>query len=128
MEELYSEHPLDTICAFSELDIHEKLSRHSQMVVKYTELLNTERAHLDRVTALRDKIAGEQYDHYRWNFDKSLKPAEISTYYLPKDPKVIKANTLVQRQQWRVDFFSMAVKAINSQQWNMKNFLEALKT
>jgi len=128
MKELYETHPIDALVSFSELDMHEKLSANSQMVVKYTELLNAERAHLDRVTALRDKIVGEQYDMYRWNFDKELKPAEIEKYYLPKDPKVIKANLLVRRQSWRTDFFSMCVKAINSQQWNLKNFLEALRT
>lgn len=128
IKKLLEEHPIDKIVSFSELDVHEKLSENSSMLVKYMELLNVEREHLYRVTALRDKKTGERYDHYRWNTDKELKPAEIEKYYLPKDETVMKANMLVQRQQWRVDFFQMCVKAIDKLSWTMKNFLEALRT
>jgi hypothetical protein len=127
IKKLLEEHPIDKIVSFSELDVHEKLSENSNMLVKYTELLNAERSQLDKVVALRDKKTGERYDHYRFHFDKELKPSEIEKYYLPKDDVVMKMNTLVQRQQWRVDFFQMCVKAIDKLSWSMKSFLEALR-
>ena len=127
IKELLEEHPIDRIVSFSELDIHEKLSENSNTLVKYMELLNAEREQLYKTTALRDKIVGEQYDHYKFHYDKELKQSEIEKFYLPKDPKVIKANELVNRQSWRVDFFTMCVKAIDKLSWSMKSFLEALR-
>lgn len=127
IKELSEKYPIESIVSFSELDIHDKLASNASQQVIYTEQLNREREQLDKVIALRDKIIGERYDHYRFNYDRELKPAEVEKYYLPKDEKVMKANLLVQRQQWRVDYFAMCVKAITSQQWNMKNFLESIR-
>lgn len=127
IKSLYDEHPIDQLVSFSELDIHTKLSEHSQLLTLYTEHLNKERAKLEHIGSLRDSVIGKRYDYYRFNYDKELKPSEIEKYYLPMDEHVRKANSLYTKQSWRVDFFNMCVKSIDKMGWNMKNFLEALK-
>ncbi len=127
IKELYDQHPIDDIVSFSEIDISDKLALNAKMMVTYTELLNKEKEALERIISLKDKITGEQYDYYRFNYDKELKPSEIGKYYLPKDQKIININKILRRQQWRVDFFAMCVKAIDKAQWNMKNFLESIR-
>jgi len=127
IKKLYEEHPIDKIVEFNELDISDKLTKNAQYLTIYTEHFNREKAVLEQLIAIKDKIIGERYDHYRFNFDKELKPSEIEKYYLPKDQKILKINQMIQQQQWRVDFFGLCVKAIEKMQWNMKTYLDSLK-
>ena len=127
IEELLAEHPIESMIQFSEIDVREKLEKNEFLVVKYTELLNSEKETLERILAIKDKIIGIQYDHYRFNYQKQLKSAEIEKYYLPKDEKIIKINKILRKQKWRVEFFETATKALIRLGWNMKSYLQAIK-
>ena len=127
IEQLNIEHPITDIITFDEATVRDKLERNTFDVLRYQELYFKEKENLDKIIALKNKTMGEQYDHYRFGFDKVLTPAEIKSYYLPKDEKLIKINRLERQQQWRVDFFEVCYKAINNMGWNMKSYLQALK-
>jgi len=127
IDKLLAEHPIDDMVIFDESSIKEKLEFNTFEVIKYQELYYKEQNELDKILALRDKIAGVQYDYYRFKFDRDLKPNEIKDYYLPKDPQIIKINKILRQQQWRVDFFEMCYKALNSMGWNMKSYLQAIQ-
>ena len=125
--ELLKEHPITDMTKFSEIDIQDKLQENAFLIVKYSELLYKEKDHYSRILALKDKIVAERYDYYRFNFAKELRPAEIEKYYLLKDSKVIQMNKILRRQQWRMEFFEIAVKAFNGMGWNMKSYLQSLR-
>jgi len=125
--ELKEQFPIDEIVKFSEFNISEKLMENTWQLTKFTELYQKEAEELNRIMALKDKIIGMRYDFYRFNYDKELRQSEIEKYYLPKDEKIIKINKIIRQQQWRVEFFSMCVKAIDKVQWNMKNFNDNIK-
>jgi hypothetical protein len=125
--QLMAEHPIEELVSFNETNIQEKIQNNAYLVVKYTELYLKEKNIYDKISVLRDKIVGERYDHYRYNFDKELDARIIERYYLPKDEKIIRVNKILQKQGWRVEFFQTAVDALKKLQWNMKIFLDSMK-
>jgi hypothetical protein len=127
LEELHKKHPIDDIVRFSEIDLQDKLRDNAFMVVKYSELYQKELDTYNKISELKDRVTGRRYDHYRFNFNKELTPAEIKGYYLPKDKAIIKIDKLLRRQKWRVDFFDICVKAIDKMGWNMKTFWDSYK-
>lgn len=124
---LYKKHPIDEMVSFTECDLQEKLQENTFNVVKYTDLYQKELDIYEKMKIIKDRITGERYDHFRFNYNKELKLQEIEKYYLPKDIKIIKVDMLLRRQKWRVDFFAMCVDGFKKQQWNMKIFWESLK-
>lgn len=127
IKELYEEHPIDEMTKFSEIDIQDKLQENSFLVLQYTELLYKEKEQLSKIMRMKDKILGDRYDHYRFNYPKELRQSEIEKFYLPKDTKVIAINKIQRKQEWRVEFFEMAVKSLISMGWNMKSYLQSIK-
>lgn len=128
INQLKTEYPIEELVQFNEFNIQEKLKESAFLILHYKEHYLKEKNQLERIIALKDKIIGEQYDKYRFNFNKELKGMEIKEYYLPKDEKVIKINRIYQKQLWRVEFFAACVEALVQQGWRMKAFLDERRT
>jgi hypothetical protein len=128
IEKLNEEYPIESIVKFNDLNIQEKLKDSAFLILHYKGLYLKEKNQLDRIGTLRDKIIGERFDFYRFNYEKELRTNEIKDYYLPKDEKIIRINRLYQKQQWRVDFFEAATEALIQQGWRMKSFLDEKRT
>ena len=90
-------------------------------------MLIHEKLKLEKLQEILDKKTGERYHHYRFDFNESLTKPEIERYYLPKDPEILKIKPLIQKQEIVVGFFATAVKALESVQWSMKNFIDYQK-
>jgi hypothetical protein len=127
LEELYKEYPIDEMVRFSELDIAEKLQDNTYWVVKFRDLFFQAQADYEHLEDLLEKLIGQRYDHYRFHSDKELDKTEIKAYYLPQDSQILRMKKILARQKIKVEFFKMCVNGMEKQQWNMKNFLEALK-
>jgi hypothetical protein len=124
-KELNDEYQIQNLVKFADYNIQDKLQESAYQIVRFKEFFLKEKNTLDQLNALKEKTIGEQYDYYRFNFDKELKQQEIQAYYLPKDTKILKINSLIRRQQWRVDFFELCVDALTRQSWSMKSWLES---
>lgn len=127
LKELYEQYPIDELVKFSELDIAEKLQNNSYWVVKFRDELAKALAEFDQLEEMLETLMGQRYNHYRFDDDRELDKSEIKNFYLPKDTKIIKMKRILSRQKVKVDFFKFCVAGMEKQQWNMKNFLEALK-
>ena len=127
LQELLREHNIEEMVKFDEFSIQEKLQNNAYKIVQYKELYIREKIQLDKLISLKEKIIGEQYDYYRFSYDKELRPQEITTYYLPKDEKIIQINKIIRKQEQRVEFFNLCVDALSKQAWNMKSFIEVHK-
>jgi len=124
IKELKKQYPIEDQLGFNEFNIKERLEKNPYLVLNYRSMYLREKEKLDRIEALRDKIIGERYDWYRFNYTKELSPKEVKDYYLPKDEKVIKVNTMYSQQQWKVSFFEACEKSMIQQGWSMKSWLE----
>lgn len=127
LEELYKEYPIDEMVKFSELDIAEKLQDNTFWIVKFRDLLYKAQADYEHLEELLERLTGQRYDYYRFEYDKELDKSEIKAYYLPKDSKIIHMKKILARQKAKVEFFKICVAGMEKQQWNMKNFLDSLK-
>lgn len=128
INKLKEEYPIEDIVKFDDFNIQEKLKENAFLILHYKGIFFKEKNELDRISQLRDKITGQQYDKYRFNHNQELKPNEIKDYYLPKDDKIIKINRLYQKQLWRVNFFEVATEALVHMGWRMKSFLDEKRT
>ena len=127
LQQLHSEHPIDEMVKFSDLDITEKLSENPYLIVKYRELYYKELARLDELEMLMDKLTGIRYKHYRFEDDKEWTKVEIEKYCLPSDKQIIRMKTIINKQKIRVRFFEMCYKGFEQSGWRMKTFVDTLK-
>ncbi len=127
LKELYEQYPIDELVKFSELNIADRLQDNSYWVVKFRDELAKALADYDQLEEMLGTLTGQRYNHYRFELDKELDKSEIKNYYLPKDEKLIQLKKIMARQKVKVEFFKFCVAGMEKQQWNMKNFLEALK-
>lgn len=124
MEQLKAEHNTDELLTFSEMDITDKLSKNSWLVMQYTELWQKEKNNLDKMNELKEQIIGGLYLKYKKEEPLMLKMTEFEKYYVPSSPDVMKINRLIRKQGWRVSFFASVKNALEKMTWNMKNFME----
>lgn len=127
LNDLKTEWPIEKDVSFNEFNIQEKLQNHAFILMKYQNQYDNEKFKLDKILELKEKLVGDRYHYYRFNYDESLQKAEIEKYYLPKDEKILKINRLIRLQEVRVNFFLICVKILDKMGWNMKNFLESHK-
>ena len=125
LEALSKEYKIMELLEFNEFTIEEKYAKNAYLYMYFRDLYTLENAKLDRINVLIDDVKGKLYDHYRFNFDKTLTKSEIEMYYIPRDPAIVKLNKAYTEQKLRVDFFSSCTKAFDKQGWNMKGFLES---
>ena len=127
LNKLLKEYDIESEVEFNEFNLAEKIQNNSFILMKYNHKLIEEKSILEKLKDILEKKVGERYHYYRFNFDEELTKSEIEKYYLPKDDELKKLKKLINEQKIRVDFFETATKAIESQKWNMKNFIESLK-
>ena len=128
LKDLKAEFPIEEEVKFNEFNIQSKLQNHAYVFMNYHSQLDKAKTDYNKMLELKDKIVGERYHYYRFNYEENLNKPEIEKYYLTQDPKILKINKLLRIQELRVEFFSMSVKALDKMGWNMKNFLESCKT
>jgi len=95
--QLYADHPIDEMVKFSDLDLQEKLQENPFWIVKFRDLFNKAQAEYAHLEVLMDKLAGERYDHYRFESEREIDKFEIKNYYLPKDKKIVKMKNIMAR-------------------------------
>ena len=122
LRELMKEHPILEMVSFNELDLQEKLKENAFQVIKYQDLYNREKMAYEKLEELMEVLAGECYDHYRFDEDRGLTKTEIEKYYLPKDKKVKQMKGILRKQKVKVEFFQMCMSGLKQMAWNMKEF------
>lgn len=126
-EDLKSEHKIEELATFSDLDIAEKLQKNEMMVIRYKELYYTELEKYEILERKMDALMGIRYKHYRFDDDNEWAKKEIEDYCLPSDEKIIKMKKIMAKQKVRVRFFDICWKAFNSMGWSMKTFSDREK-
>lgn len=127
LDKLLKEHPIEEEVKFSDLDLSEKQRDNAFMVVKYRDLLIRETIESQRLETLMEKLIGERYKYYRFDDQKEWVKIEIEKYCIPSDKKIIRMKRILRRQDIRVKFFEMCVKAMESQGWRMKGFIDSMR-
>jgi hypothetical protein len=125
--QLYADHPIDEMVKFSDLDLQERLQENPFWIVKFRDMFNKAQAEYAHLEVLMEKLAGERYDHYRFESERELDKFEIKNYYLPKDKKIVKMKSIMARQKVKVDFYKTCLQGMEQQGWRMKSFIDTLR-
>lgn len=123
-ERLKEEHKIEELATFSDLDISEKLQQNEMMVIKYKELYFKELNIYEILERKMEALKGLRYKHYRFHDNHEWNKAEIETYCLPSDEKIILLKKIMAKQQVKVRFFDMCWRAFDKMSWSMKNFTD----
>jgi len=126
-DELHTEHNIEEMVTFTELDIAEKLQKNEMMVIKYKELYYKELDKHEILERKMDALKGIRFKYYRFDDDNEWTKKEIEDYCLPSDEKIVHMKKILQKQQIRVRFFDMCHKAFSSMGWSMKTFTDREK-
>lgn len=124
---LKSNHNIEELATFSDLDIAEKLQKNEMMVIKYKEFFYSELEKYEILERKMDALRGMRYKYYKFHTDEEWTKKEIEDYCLPSDEKIIKMKKIMSKQQVRVRFFDMCWRAFNSMGWSMKTFSDREK-
>lgn len=127
IDELRAEYPVEDLVQFNEFDLQDKLQKNAFIYIQYQDLFYKERAHLEHLFSLKERLVGTLYDKFRFHDERKLDKKEIEKYYIPNDKKMIALEKLIDLQKVRVEFFEVISTAINKMGWDIKNYLEAGK-
>lgn len=122
--ELHSEHKIDELATFSDIDISQKLKINEMMIIKYKELYYSELNKFEILERKMDALKGARYKHYKFNDEHEWQKKEIEEYCLPSDEKIIKMKKIMAKQQIKVRFFQMCYQAFEKMGWSMKVFTD----
>jgi len=126
-EQLKTEHDIEQLAQFSDIDIAEKLQKNDWMVIKYKELHQKELRKFEILERKMEALKGIRYKHYKFDDDEEWQKKEIEEYCLPSDEKIVLMKKIMAKQQTKVRFFDICWRAFNSMGWNMKTFTEREK-
>jgi hypothetical protein len=124
LKELQEKWPIIEEVSFNELNIQEKLQEWPFKLVQYHEQFLKEKSKLYEINELKTQEAGKIYDNLRFHSDKQLTKQEIETYYIPREPSIIKLNKAIEKQAIIVEYFSNCVDALKKITWSAKLFHE----
>jgi len=128
VEEYLLKYPIDMMLTFNEDNINQKLIDNIEQLGKFEILyLKSETKHIE-IIDLYEEVMSEQYDWYKFEFDKSLSYAEIKEFYIQKDPKVKQIKRLLVKQKIQKNFFKLCINSLIRQGERIHDYIKILKT
>ena len=122
LEELKSEHDIEELVSFTDIDLQEKLKDNTFLIIKYKDLWIKEKIVYEQLEDKMNMLMSKRYHYYRFEQDENLSKPEIEKYYIPGDRKIIQMKGILRKQKVRVDFFEIAYRALDKMSWNMREF------
>jgi hypothetical protein len=123
-ESLKTEHNIEELATFSDIDITEKLRNNEMMIIKYKELYYNELNKYEILERKMNALKGIRYKHYKFNDVHEWQKKEIEEYCFPSDERITAMKKILSKQQVKVRFFEMCFKSFERMGWNMKVFTD----
>ena len=124
IENLKEEYPIEEQVKFNQFCVSDKLQDNMKLKIKYQELYDHENYIHHKLKDKLDILICNRYDYYRFESDRNLTKTEIENYYLPADKKIRKVKNIIEKQEIRVKFFDICLKAINELYWRIKAYID----
>jgi len=127
IEEYLLKYPIDMMMDFNVENIKEKLKENILQLFKFKKLYLKSEAKLVEMEVLYQEVISEQYDWYKFEYDRSLSTMEIKEFYIQKDPKVKQIKRLLDKQKIQKNFFQLCIESLVIQGERMHDFIKVLK-
>ncbi len=124
IEEYFLKYPVDMLVTFNDDNIKTKLQENVDQVFKFKKLLFISEAKYNELEDLYDEVISDQFDWYKFEYDKSLNTLEIKEFYIRKDPKVKQIKRFLNKQKIRMNFFKLCLDCFLNQGERMRDYLK----
>jgi len=127
MVEYLLKYPIDMMLSFNNENLLDKLKDNCDQLVRFEKLFLIAEAKYIEMEDLYQEVVSEQYDWYKFEFDRSLNTAEIKEFYIRKDPKVKQIKRLLDKQKIQKNFFELCIKSYLRQGERMHDYIKVLE-
>lgn len=127
IQEYLLKYPVDMLLSFDLNNIKEKIEENIKQIFKFETLFLTSEARYLEMQALYDETLSEQFDWYKFEYDRSLSTQEIKEFYIRKDPKVKQVKRLLDKQKIQRDFFKLCISSFLRQGERMHDYIKVLE-
>jgi len=127
IEEYLLKYPIDMLLEFNNKNIKEKLKENSIKLYEFEKLYLENQIKFLKLQDLHHEIVSEQFDWYKFEYDRSLTTDEIKEFYIHKDPKVKQIKRLLDKQTIRKNFFKLCIKSFINQGRLMHDYVKVLE-
>jgi len=124
LKELREQYPIEEEIDFNDFNIEERLQSQLRLEMKYWDLLSAEKFHLSELESKMVDIRFKVYDHFRFEYERTLTKTEIELFYLPGHADIKEIQKRIDIQQVKVDYFKLCYNAVKQLQWNIKTYLK----
>ncbi len=124
LNKLREEYPVDDEISFNDFNIEDKLQSQLQLEMKYFDLHQIELFNLSAIDNEMVDMKFKVYDHFRFNYDRTLTKTEIELFYLPAHKDIRAIQGRIDLQQVRVDYFKTCYNAVKQLRWNIHSYLK----
>lgn len=124
IEENFLKYPIDMLVEFNEDNIKEKIKENVKQIFKFKKLYYIAESKYIELLSLQQDIIGQQYDWYKFEFDRSLSMNEVKEFYITKDPKVKQVKRMLIKQQIQKNFFKLCIDSFIIQGERMHDFIK----
>ncbi len=106
-----------------EKKIYEAPNQHNKLLKRFIIERNT----LQKLESKLNRLFGQKYHHYRYEFDLNLGSKEVAIFYVKKDEEYIKANDEHAKQKLLVEIIDKYMKKASTIGFDIKNIIQFLE-
>jgi len=124
IEEYFLKYPVDMLMNFNTKNIKEKIKDNCVQLLNFKKLYFIAESRYIELEDLYQEVISEQFDWYKFEFDRSLNTDEIKEFYIHKDPKVKQIKRLLVKQKIQKNFFKLCIESLLTQGDRMHDFIK----
>lgn len=127
IQEYLLKYPIDMLLSFDINNIKEKIEENIKQIYKFESLFLVSEFKYTELKSIYDEVISEQFDWYKFEYDRSLSTDEIKEFYIKKDPKVKQIKRLLDKQKIQRDFFKLCINSFLRQGERMHDYIKVLE-
>jgi len=127
IEEYFLKYPVDMLMSFNSENIKEKIKDNVVQLFNFKKLFLIADSKYIEMEDLYQEVISEQFDWYKFEYDRSLSTVEIKEFYIHKDPKVKQIKRLLVKQKIQKNFFKLCIESLLNQGDRMHDYLKVLE-
>jgi hypothetical protein len=127
VEQFLLQYPVDQMVEFNEDNVKQKLSDNCMNIFKFKKLKILSEFKCKKIKSILEKCKSEQFEFYKYHFEKPLRTEEIIEFYFPRDEKIIKIEENLELENLKINFFQSCIEIFLEQSKRMIDLIKILE-
>jgi len=124
VEEYLLKYPVDMMMTFNNENIKDKIKDNVAQLFNFKKLFLIAESKYIEMEDLYQEVISEQFDWYKFEYDRSLTTDEIKEFYIHKDPKVKQIKRVLVKQKIQKNFFKLCIESLIKQGDRMRDYIK----